>query len=74
MLIFTSNRAPRTSRRPWGWASPPAATRSRTTRRMKTKVNDELKKHFRPEFLNRIDDIIVFPTSSTRNRSSRWST
>ncbi len=28
--------------------------------RMKTKVNDELKQHFRPEFLNRIDDIIVF--------------
>ena len=28
--------------------------------RMKLKVNDELKKHFRPEFLNRIDDIIVF--------------
>jgi ATP-dependent Clp protease ATP-binding subunit ClpC len=28
--------------------------------RMKDKVNDELKKHFRPEFLNRIDDIIVF--------------
>jgi ATP-dependent Clp protease ATP-binding subunit ClpC len=27
---------------------------------MKNKVNDELKKHFRPEFLNRIDDIIVF--------------
>jgi len=27
---------------------------------MKTKVNDELKKHFRPEFLNRIDDIVVF--------------
>src|SRR6186713_1854767 len=26
--------------------------------RMKLKVNDELKKHFRPEFLNRIDDII----------------
>ena len=28
--------------------------------RMKQKVNDELKQHFRPEFLNRIDDIIVF--------------
>ncbi|CAM2882261.1 ATP-dependent Clp protease ATP-binding subunit [Skermania piniformis] len=28
--------------------------------RMKQKVNDELKKHFRPEFLNRIDDVIVF--------------
>jgi ATP-dependent Clp protease ATP-binding subunit ClpC len=31
-----------------------------TYERMKDKVNDELKKHFRPEFLNRIDDIIVF--------------
>ncbi|KAB1644407.1 MULTISPECIES: ATP-dependent Clp protease ATP-binding subunit [unclassified Pseudoclavibacter] len=28
---------------------------------MKGKVNDELKKHFKPEFLNRVDDIIVFP-------------
>ena len=28
--------------------------------RMKVKVNDELKQHFRPEFLNRIDDTIVF--------------
>jgi ATP-dependent Clp protease ATP-binding subunit ClpC len=27
---------------------------------MKVKVNDELKQHFRPEFLNRIDDTIVF--------------
>jgi len=28
--------------------------------RMKGKVADELKNHFRPEFLNRIDDVIVF--------------
>ncbi len=28
--------------------------------RMKNKVQDELKQHFRPEFLNRIDDTIVF--------------
>ncbi|WP_246116093.1 ATP-dependent Clp protease ATP-binding subunit [Trebonia kvetii] len=28
--------------------------------RMKTKVGEELKQHFRPEFLNRVDDIIVF--------------
>src|SRR5258708_15976057 len=27
---------------------------------MKTKVNEELKQHFRPEFLNRVDDAIVF--------------
>ncbi|MCW2776676.1 MAG: ATP-dependent Clp protease ATP-binding protein, partial [Frankiales bacterium] len=28
--------------------------------KMKQKVNEELKQHFRPEFLNRIDDIVVF--------------
>ena len=28
--------------------------------RMRNKVTDELKTHFRPEFLNRIDDVIVF--------------
>ncbi|MGA1775193.1 MAG: AAA family ATPase, partial [Nitriliruptoraceae bacterium] len=28
--------------------------------KMKRQVDDELKKHFRPEFLNRIDDTIVF--------------
>ena len=29
--------------------------------RMKAKVAEELKQHFRPEFLNRVDDTIVFP-------------
>jgi ATP-dependent Clp protease ATP-binding subunit ClpC len=29
--------------------------------RMKAKVQDELKQHFKPEFLNRVDDIIIFP-------------
>ena len=32
--------------------------------RMKNKVIDELKQHFRPEFLNRVDDTIVFPQLS----------
>ena len=27
---------------------------------VKEQVTDELKKHFRPEFINRIDDIVVF--------------
>ncbi|MDY2921160.1 MAG: ATP-dependent chaperone ClpB [Lentihominibacter sp.] len=27
---------------------------------VKEKVEDEMKKHFRPEFLNRIDDVVVF--------------
>ena len=29
--------------------------------RMKGKVKEELRQHFRPEFLNRVDDVIVFP-------------
>ncbi len=29
--------------------------------RMKNKVTEELKQHFRPEFLNRVDEVVVFP-------------
>lgn len=29
--------------------------------RMKGKVQEELKQHFRPEFLNRVDEVVVFP-------------
>ncbi|HTD50330.1 MAG TPA: ATP-dependent Clp protease ATP-binding subunit, partial [Acidimicrobiia bacterium] len=36
------------------------ADESLTYDKMKERVHDELKRHFRPEFLNRIDDIIVF--------------
>ncbi len=32
-----------------------------TYERMKGKVDEELKRNFKPEFLNRVDDIIVFP-------------
>ena len=32
--------------------------------KMKSKVTDELKQHFRPEFLNRVDEVIVFPPLS----------
>jgi len=32
--------------------------------RMRAKVNEELKKNFKPEFLNRVDDVIVFPQLS----------
>ncbi len=35
--------------------------------RMKNKVTDELKQHFRPEFLNRVDDTIVFPQLTQDN-------
>ncbi|GGM00085.1 ATP-dependent Clp protease ATP-binding subunit [Glutamicibacter protophormiae] len=32
--------------------------------RMQAKVQEELRQHFRPEFLNRVDDIVVFPQLS----------
>ncbi len=41
------------------------ADESATHERMKIKVHEELKRSFRPEFLNRIDDVIVFHELST---------
>ena len=35
--------------------------------RMRAKVNEELKKNFRPEFLNRVDETIVFPQLSKKD-------
>ena len=34
---------------------------------MKAKVNEELKQHFRPEFLNRVDEVIVFHQLTPEN-------
>ncbi len=44
-----------------------AETAESSYERMKNKVNDELKTHFRPEFLNRVDDTIVFHQLTTDN-------
>jgi ATP-dependent Clp protease ATP-binding subunit ClpC len=41
--------------------------------KMKRQVDEELKKHFRPEFLNRIDEVIVFHPL-TREEVKRSST
>ncbi|SDB80215.1 ATP-dependent Clp protease ATP-binding subunit ClpC, partial [Raineyella antarctica] len=38
--------------------------------KMKAKVSEELKQHFRPEFLNRIDEIIVFHQLNLENIKS----
>ncbi len=40
------------------------ALTSRNHQEMEDKVKGELRKHFRPEFLNRIDDIIIFESLS----------
>ncbi|BBG05159.1 ATP-dependent Clp protease ATP-binding subunit ClpC [Pseudonocardia saturnea] len=60
VLIFTSNLGTQDISKAVGLGFSSGNDEASNYERMKTKVNDELKKHFRPEFLNRIDDIIVF--------------
>ncbi|NNC81144.1 MAG: ATP-dependent Clp protease ATP-binding subunit [Acidimicrobiales bacterium] len=58
VLIMTSNLGTRDLRKAnLGFTKADEAV---SYERMKEKVNDALKEHFRPEFLNRIDDTIVF--------------
>ena len=60
VIIMTTNLGTRDiSKAAMGFSAGPE-TRS-DYERMKAKVQDELKQHFRPEFLNRVDDVIVFP-------------
>jgi energy-coupling factor transporter ATP-binding protein EcfA2 len=58
VLIMTSNLGTADLRKSSvGFAKTSEAV---TYERMKAKVNEALKAHFRPEFLNRIDEVIVF--------------
>jgi ATP-dependent Clp protease ATP-binding subunit ClpC len=59
VLIMTSNLGTRNlGQQAMGFAA--KADDRDTYQRMKEQVNEELKRHFRPEFLNRIDEVIVF--------------
>ena len=60
VLIFTSNLGTQDISKAVGMGFQSSNNTEDAYDRMKQKVNDELKKHFRPEFLNRIDDIVVF--------------
>ncbi|WP_194825587.1 ATP-dependent Clp protease ATP-binding subunit [Nocardia sp. XZ_19_231] len=60
VLIFTSNLGTSDISKAVGLGFTQSSAEGSNYERMKLKVNDELKKHFRPEFLNRIDDVIVF--------------
>ena len=62
VLIFTSNLGTQDISKAvgMGFSSVGETDAEGQYERVKQKVNDELKKHFRPEFLNRIDDIVVF--------------
>jgi ATP-dependent Clp protease ATP-binding subunit ClpC len=60
VIIFTSNLGTQDISKAVGLGFAQSNDEASNYERMKSKVNDELKKHFRPEFLNRIDDIVVF--------------
>ncbi|MGH3856672.1 MAG: ATP-dependent Clp protease ATP-binding subunit [Pseudonocardiaceae bacterium] len=60
VIIFTTNLGTADISKAVGLGFSANNDESSNYERMKSKVNDEVKKHFRPEFLNRIDDTIVF--------------
>ncbi|HLF70376.1 MAG TPA: ATP-dependent Clp protease ATP-binding subunit [Actinomycetota bacterium] len=65
VIIMTSNLGTANLRKSsLGFSSD---TGDMTYEKMKDKVNVELKAHFRPEFLNRIDEVIVFRELSREN-------
>jgi ATP-dependent Clp protease ATP-binding subunit ClpC len=60
ILILTTNLGTRDISKAVGLGFQVGNDTQSNYERMKLKVNEELKQHFRPEFLNRIDDIVVF--------------
>ena len=60
VLILTTNLGTRDISKAVGLGFQAGHDAESNYERMKARVNDELKQHFRPEFLNRIDDTIVF--------------
>nr|WP_296065465.1 ATP-dependent Clp protease ATP-binding subunit [uncultured Actinoplanes sp.] len=58
VLILTTNLGARDAANPFSLGFQAAGG---APDRMAAKVHDALRRHFRPEFLNRIDDTVVFP-------------
>ncbi|HAM24153.1 MAG TPA: NDP-hexose 4-ketoreductase, partial [Actinobacteria bacterium] len=60
VIIMTTNLGTRDISKGFGLGFAAAGDTASSYERLKVKVNEELKQHFRPEFLNRIDDTVVF--------------
>jgi ATP-dependent Clp protease ATP-binding subunit ClpC len=60
VIILTTNLGTKDIAKPVSLGFSSASGADDNYERMKLRVNDELKQHFRPEFLNRIDDTVVF--------------
>jgi ATP-dependent Clp protease ATP-binding subunit ClpC len=64
VIIMTSNLGTRDIQKGPGIGFAAAGDENVTYEKMKDKVMEELKRSFRPEFLNRIDEVIVFHSLS----------
>ncbi len=60
VIIMTTNLGTRDISKGAGLGFANSSDSQTSYERMRNKVTDELKSHFRPEFLNRIDEIVVF--------------
>jgi ATP-dependent Clp protease ATP-binding subunit ClpC len=60
VIIMTTNLGTRDIAKGLNLGFAGGETETSNYERMKNKVAEELKQHFRPEFLNRVDDVIVF--------------
>jgi ATP-dependent Clp protease ATP-binding subunit ClpC len=67
VIIMTSNLGTRDIQKGASIGFAPKADEQVTYERMKEKVLEELKRSFRPEFLNRIDEVIVFHSLSRQD-------
>jgi len=70
VIIMTSNLGTRDIQKGPGIGFAAAADAQVSYEKMKDKVLEELKRSFRPEFLNRIDEVIVFHSLSRENVKS----
>jgi ATP-dependent Clp protease ATP-binding subunit ClpC len=67
VIIMTSNLGTRDIQKGPGVGFAARPNEKVTYEKMKEKVTEELKRNFRPEFLNRIDEVIVFHSLSTED-------
>jgi len=67
VIVMTTNLGTRDISRAVNLGFSQAADQEASYDKMKAKVTDELKQHFRPEFLNRVDEVIVFHQLSTED-------
>ncbi|SER76422.1 ATP-dependent Clp protease ATP-binding subunit ClpC [Propionibacterium cyclohexanicum] len=60
VIVMTTNLGSRDISRTVNLGFSKAGDSASSYESMKSKVSDELKQHFRPEFLNRVDEVVVF--------------